>query len=162
MELLSKADKLKIFSELNDEQINVLYVYHKKKNKAVVQNIIKNTVVVNKDSDQYKILLKLINKILKNINKEEITDLLEFKNIDREFIIAQKDVYEEMEEELYKYYDKIKCGWYSRKNIKNFILTFLRHAVSIIGYEFSFIMKDTTDRVGDVNYRKKHIFYSVK
>ena len=45
---------------------------------------------ITKDSEKYKVALKLVNKILVNLGKDEITDLTDFKDIDREDII--KDV----------------------------------------------------------------------
>ena len=85
--------------------------------------------ILDKKSDKYKMALKLINKILTNISKDEIDDLTKFVNIDREEIIkdVNKKSFEEMEDELFKYFDKVKSGWYRRKTTKNYILTFLRY-----------------------------------
>ncbi len=61
--------------------------------------------------------LKFINEILKNIGKKEINDLTEFIGIDRLDIIKDinKETFERMEDKLFKYFDKVKCGWYQKK-----------------------------------------------
>lgn len=163
MESFSKSDKIKFFSELSDEHFNMLYLYYKKQTKPpVIKKVIKKEpIIVNKNTEQYKVLLKFLNKILLSIDKPEITDLLEFKNIDRKLIISKKNIYDEMEEELYTHFDRKACNWYARTQVKHFILTFLRNTISIIGYEFTFIKKDVRDNIGNINYRKTHIFYSI-
>jgi len=40
-----------------------------------------NVNTIDKDSEKYIVILKLINKILTNINKEHIDDLLKFSYI---------------------------------------------------------------------------------
>lgn len=94
----------------------------------------------DKDSEKYKIALKFINVILVNIGKEEVDDLVKFCGIDREDIIKEvnKKSFEEMEDELFKHFDKVKCGWYRRKVTKNYILTFLRCMCDILGLSFSY------------------------
>jgi len=119
---------------------------------------------VSKDSDKYKVALKLVNKILVNLGKDEIDDLTKFVDVDREDIIkdVNKKSFEEMEIILFKHFDKAKCGWYKRKKVKNYILTFLRYMCDLIGYEFSYIQRDITTEVDSKKYRKTCMFYSIK
>ena len=73
---------------------------------------------IEKDSDKYKVLLKLLNNILINIDKQEINDITDFKDIDREDIIKDVNLETlcEMEKELFnEHYNKKKCGYYKTK-----------------------------------------------
>ena len=77
-------------------------------------------------TEAYKISLKFINELLINLGKNKIENLLEFKDIDREHIIseASKKIFTDMEKELFKQFDKVKCGWYRRNDTKNYIFYF--------------------------------------
>ena len=71
-------------------------------------------IKIEKDSEKYQVTLKLLNKILVNLGKEEIDDFTKFKDIDREDIIKDINVeaLREMEKELFTvHYDKKKCGY---------------------------------------------------
>ena len=70
----------------------------------------------DKNSDKYKVSLKLVNKILVNIGKEEIDELTKFVDIDREDIIKDVNMttLTEMEGEVFQYFDKMKCGYYRK------------------------------------------------
>lgn len=119
---------------------------------------------MDKKSPKYKLALNLINKILTNGDKKEITDLTEFVNIDREIIISEKnkEYFVKIEKELYKQFDKAESGWYRRKQVKNYILTFMRYMCSDIGLTLTYEQKDITTNINGSNYRKTHSFYSIK
>ena len=89
----------------------------------------KNTKV-DKNSDKYKVILKLVNKILINLDKKEITDLTGFIDIDREDIIKDENnkTLVEMEKEIFKFFDKRKTGYYRKSDtlILNCLRGFLK------------------------------------
>ena len=60
---------------------------------------------VDMNSDKYKITLKFVNKLLENIGYKKINDLTEFKNINRDDIIKNKNKksLDAMEKEFLKY-----------------------------------------------------------
>lgn len=147
--------------DLTTENIKLLYDTVKSNKKKI--NLKKNKVPngqIDKNSDKYKIALKFVNKILKNLKMNQIDDLTQFKNIDREYIISDinKKTLTDMEKEIYKYFDKRTCGWYNRKYIENYILTFMRKICSELGYEFKWKQKNIQRK----SINKTHVFYSIK
>lgn len=114
-------------------------------------------------TDAYKISLTFINRILVNLGKNEVADLLEFKDIDRENIISDacKQIFTDLEKELFQQFDKVKCGWYRRNDTKHYILTFLRYMCNQLDLLFSYYKKDITEVVNGKNYRKTHVYYSI-
>lgn len=163
---LSKEDmllalKLKPTSDLPDDYIQILYGQVIKK-ASKKKNIIKVTIgkVVDKTSDKYKIALQFINKILENLKKDKINDLTDFKNIDRDDIVLDinKKTFDEMQDELFKHFNKKNCGWYARKRKKEYILTFLRKMCKELGFIFSYIQQD----ISHGKLRKNTSLYSIK
>ena len=118
---------------------------------------------VSKNSDKYKVALKFVNKILVNLEKDEIDDLTDFKDIDREDIIkdVNKKALDDMEKEILKHFEKKECSWYRRNETSHYILTFLRKVCSILGFSFSYYKKDITENINGKNYRKTHVYYSI-
>lgn len=139
-----------ILGENNNNQVNELIKNddNNKKNK------------VDESDPKYVVLLKFINRILANIGKPTITKLTEFINIDREDIIKKEnfDIFDKMDYKIFKYFNKSKSGWYRRKHVKNYILTFIRYACNEIGYDFTYIHKNK--QIKSLN--KTHMFYSIK
>ena len=64
--------------------------------------------IVDKSDPKYIIALQFLNHILTNINKPNINDILDFKDITRQEILKQENLNKlnEMESEVYKYFDK--------------------------------------------------------
>lgn len=118
----------------------------------------------NKDINAHKILLELINKILYNIGKNNIDNITNFINIDRDDIIKSinKESLFTMSHELFQYFDKSKCKWERRNTTKNYTLTFLRSACNLLNYKLSYEKKDITTTINNIKYRKTHYFYSIK
>lgn len=127
-----------------------------------VQKVVNIIVKVSCDNEKYKVILRLINKILINIGKTEIDDLTKFVDIDREDII--KDVNKEaligMESELFPLFNKKKVGYYRKTDA--LVLNCLRGMVKDIGYELFNVHKDITTTFDGKNYRKTHVIYSIK
>jgi hypothetical protein len=107
-----------------------------------------------------KIALSLINQIMINMDKDEIDTLINFKDIDRNDIIdvKNKTTLEDMQKELFTYFDKRDFGWYRRKKTKNYILTFLRYMCNDINFEFKYqeIKKQNDGQV------TSYMLYSIK
>jgi len=125
----------------------------------------KNTkikVPLEKDSDKYKVTLKLLNKILVNLGKEEIDDITKFKDIDREDIIKDINVKAlcEMEKELFtEHYDKKKCGFYRTTDLM--ALNCVRSIIKNAGYTFSSKKKEKCEKINGKSYKRSHYLYSV-
>ena len=83
---LTKDDRLKELgitgADLPEEAIMFLYKNKQKwmKKEERKEDKLKD---IDKTTDKYKLILKLVNRIMKNIGKDEIKDLREFKDIDR-------------------------------------------------------------------------------
>ena len=121
-----------------------------------------NNRIVDKNDSKYVLALQYLNHILANINKTQIQDILEFKDITRDDIIKQENLNKlnEMESELYKYFDKDKCGYYRKNN--NYPITFFRQMLKQIGYKAVRIEKDKTITINGTNYRKKFMIYHIE
>ena len=124
-----KLDKL----GQNELKLVLLYInkLHKKK-----ENVNHKRDDIDKTTDKYKILLLFVNGILKNIGKEEIDDLVKFRDIDRLDIIKQENkvLLDEMAPTLFKHFNKNKCGYY--RKTKNLPLNCLRGMCKEMGFVF--------------------------
>lgn len=117
---------------------------------------------ISRDSDKYKVILKLINKILTNIDKKEIDDLTKFMNIDREDIIKDinKQSLIDMESELFPLFNKKDSGYY-RITGNGFVLNCLRGLLKETGYELLYAQKERSEIINGRSFRRKHFFYSI-
>lgn len=168
--VLTKQDKLKQLNmdeniNISDEYIDILY------NARIINNKTKNNPIklkeikaIDKTTDKYKILLKLLNAILINMNKPIITDIKDFKDIDRDDINKDinKHAFANMEDEIYKYYNKSASGWYQRKSIKYFVVSFLKYASGDIGANFNSKRKDINMTINNKRMRTTHMFYTIE
>lgn len=108
------------------------------------------------------ILLELINQIFKKNQLKEINDLSEFIDVDRDIIIKEKEIFDNMSGKIFKFFDKKACAWYRRNNIKNYILTFFRYATSDIGYVFELNDRDITKEIDGKKFRRTYMLYTIK
>jgi len=117
---------------------------------------------LSKDNPKYIICLKFLNKILENSNKAQILDIFDFKEITRQEILLQQnlDYLLENEEEFYKHFNKVKCGFYRKSN--NYVINFLRGAIKMLGYKPVLIKKDNRVTIDGINYRKTFIYYHIE
>ena len=117
--------------------------------------------IIDKTSSKYIIALKFVNNILKNLDKSEINDLTDFKDIDREDIIKteNKELVETMQSELFKKgnFDKGKCGFYRRSQVKTYILTLLRYICLDLGFKFTY----TEKRIQKNTIAKSYYHYNI-
>ena len=118
--------------------------------------------IIDKNDPKYILALQFINHILTTNNKPQIQDILEFKDVTRQEILKQEnlDKLNEMENDMYKHFDKMKCGFY-RKN-DNYPITFFRQMLKEIGYKAIRVEKDKTINIDGVNYRKKFMIYHIE
>lgn len=117
---------------------------------------------LDKSDEKYKLALKFINNILVNAQKSEINDILEFKDINRQQIVTQQnlDILTNMESEIYKLFDKVKCGFYRKSD--NYVINCLRGMIKQIGYKIILEQKDKTVNINGESYRKKYMIYHIE
>lgn len=118
---------------------------------------------INKNSDQYRVALKFVNKILVNLEKEEIDDFTKFINIDREDIIkdCNKQSLIDMEKELFPTFDK-KASKYDRRDAKSFVLNVLRNFMKVIGHKMVYKRKEKCVVIENRTYKRSYYFYSIE
>jgi len=168
----NKEKLIKIINNvLSEEEIDCIYNEHilnkknniiKKKDKALDKEVKKKPIkIIDKSTSKYKILLKFINKILVNIDKDEIDDLTDFKNIDRLDIIKpkNKEILDKMAHRLYKYFAK-KSNFY--RKTPSIVLIIIRGLCKQIGLRFVSKQRETGERINNKYYRRTHMFYSIK
>ena len=129
--------KIKTLSEEELDLINKTLKTIEKKKKLKSEIAKKDRSNVDKTSAKYQLVLKFVNTILTNMGKPNITDLTQFKDIDRDDILNEKnkEYYEEHEKEYLDNFGKEATGYYRRKTTKNYILTFFRGIVDDVGLE---------------------------
>jgi len=117
---------------------------------------------ITNGSDKYKVLLKFVNKILVNIDKEEIDDLTKFINIDREDIIKDVNIkaLNEMAPELFVHYNKQSSRFYNKSNA--YTLNCLRGLLKEAGFKFTYVSKEVYEDFNGKSARRSHILYSIK
>jgi ABC-type proline/glycine betaine transport system ATPase subunit len=86
-----------------------------------------------------EIILKILNHVLKTCKKAEITNIYDFKDINREDIIkCNHDIFATMEKEIVANFDKAKIGWYRYKTTNNYVLTWIKGACPQANAKFTY------------------------
>jgi hypothetical protein len=118
--------------------------------------------IVDKNDPKYVLALQFLNHILTNNNKPQIQDILEFKDITRQEILKQENLNKlnEMETELYKHFDKDKCGYYRKTD--NYVINFFRQMIKEMGYKAVIEKKDRTVKIDGQSYRQKLMIYHIE
>lgn len=146
LDVLKKAnyDVDKIFSECLEKLYNT-YLKEQQKLKTEVPHT----------SAKYILALKFVNKILENIGKPQINVLTDFVRILRNDIIKQEniDVLNNMEDEIYQHFNKVKCGYYRKDILDTYILTLLRGMSKDLGLKCEMLKTSKCIK------RKIHSFY---
>ena len=114
-------------------------------------------------------MLKFFNGILKNIkgvNHIDITDITEFKDIDRNDIVnlqANSDLLKAMQDEIIGSFSKQESGYYGRNKRKDYILTVMRYMLKSLGYKISRRKIDITHPVENCSrgIRRSHYLFSI-
>jgi len=111
-----------------------------------------------------KILLKFVNKILTNLGKPSISNLLNFVDVDRDDILndVNKTIFDEMESEILEHFNKEKYLLSKKKSPKKFVLNFLKSACGESGYNLNYVKRDNTVLVDGRKYRRTLFLYSIK
>jgi hypothetical protein len=129
VEYIKKMKELDIPAEysIKKEYIDMLY------------DIFINGHKVSKDEKQEekkKMILSILNKILKISGKEKIKKLTDFE-LDRDDIIKEecREYFESKLDSIFEVFDKHTHKFYMRKQTQNFILTFLKTAIKELGHE---------------------------
>jgi len=93
------------------------------KNRIIESNIIDNI------TRKYRTTLCLTNIILKNAGIDIIDDLTNFKNIDRELIISEKNntQFDEFLPKIFEVFGKRECQFNQKEHTKHYILTVLKN-----------------------------------
>lgn len=110
---------------------------------------------------KYLVALKFVNKLLDNMGKENIDKLEDFKDIDRDNISTgqNKDTLVEMEDEIFKVFDKRACGYYNRKTSRSYPMSVLRGMANELGLKFVYEKKNSTVEVDGKNYKRTKLIY---
>ena len=118
--------------------------------------------IVDKNDPKYVIALQFLNHILTNNNKPQIQDILDFKDITRQEILKQENLNKlnEMETELYKHFDKDKCGYYRKTD--NYVINFFRQMIKELGYKAAIEKKDKKVKIDGQSYRQKLMIYHIE
>lgn len=99
-----KAVNIKSLDDLTKEDIDLIYKAHMKKKKKTIVKKKNNVKKIYEDDELYKVILEYLNKILENMNKEPIKKITEFKDIDRNDIIHERNskILDDMEDKIFK------------------------------------------------------------
>ena len=115
---------------------------------------------------KHNFALSFFNDILKNTQGDKyvpINDLAEFKDVDRELIIEQKNkqIFEDAHDEILKLYTKNEIRYYDRNRISHFILSFCRILCNDLGYKFARKQCQYNVVIDGKKYRKLTYNYSI-
>jgi hypothetical protein len=158
------ALKLDTSVSIPDDYVDILYKYIIiDKSQIKTKNTQPQVKTIDTTSDKYIVLLKFLNNIMDKLNRPHITHITEFANINRDDIIRE-DVgimFNKMHKELFKHFDKVKCGWYRRNLTNTYILTFLRYACDELNIDFTYKKKEKSQWIGNTSFKKAYIVYSI-
>jgi hypothetical protein len=149
-----KSLKIKKLDELPEKYLIQLHKLVLKDNPSP-----KKEIGVNKKSEKYKILLKLVNQILVNIGENPIKQLTEFKDVDRLKLIrdVNNNTLDDHATVFCEHFDKWKIG-YMRKT-DNLVLNVIRGLCKEINLKFTAKRKG----IGIGNNQTKMVFlYSIE
>ena len=118
--------------------------------------------IIDKADAKYILALQFLNHILTNNNKPQIQDILDFKDMTRQEILKQENLNKlnEMETEIYKHFDKDKCGFYRKTD--NYVINFFRQMLKELGYKAVVEKKDRTIKIEGQSYRQKLMIYHIE
>ena len=139
--LYTELNKKKTFVEgqIEDKSIKDKLI-EDKNNKVSTKSPEKRKINIDKNSTKYIVVLKLLNKILSECDRKPINDIFEFKSMTKNQITKNPDVNNlfDLEEEIFTKdcFDRRECKWHMKKNIKNYIFTFLKCACKEFNVKF--------------------------
>jgi len=175
--ILTKEDKLKAIGlpedydnkGLTDEVLNDKYDKINKTDETVVNKMKKKTnsntytkkqkyQKVDNDSETYKITLEFLNCILKVIDKPEITNIIEFKDIKRDDLL-KPEFNQSLTNNINKIIDhfgKSKIRYNMKNKFDCYVLTVIKYLTSFCGYQFvsKHVNEITIESKCNYNYTK--------
>jgi hypothetical protein len=91
------------------------------------------------DNKRIKLVLKFFNRVLDELDMDEIDDLRDFKNIDRKLLIKPeiREIIEDMHSDIKDNICDAKVVYYKRNNVKEFNLVYMRALCKGIGMRFT-------------------------
>jgi len=106
------------------------------------------------------ILLKLINKILVGVGLKEIINLIDFVDIERDYLIKDicSQIIKDMETELYMFFNKTGASY--KKDAKKFVLNCLKSFAKQANIKLCYRKKDVPVTIDGVLYRRIVYVYS--
>lgn len=113
----------------------------------------------DKLNERYNILIKLLNKLLESMGEKQIVEATEFKDIARKKLLNKKniEVYEEMADEIHKYYSKDQLRHGQRAYIKHYIIVVIRKMCEFVFLNF----KSTTIQNKEGKKKVTYVYYSI-
>jgi hypothetical protein len=154
------VDNLKDLDKLSVESLNIIKkTVDRQQNKLLkIKPIIIKNNNIDVTSIKYILLLKLANLILSNLKKPVITDIREFKNIDRIDIInpIHLEGFNKLIKEIIEHFDKknLKPYLYASCNV---VYLYLKHMCKEIGLKI--VTKSFNKQIKTVI--KTHYIYSI-
>jgi hypothetical protein len=91
------------------------------------------------DVHKNKIALKFFNRVLDELDMDEIDELTEFKNVDRKLLVKPgiREIIDEMHSEISKKVVEMKMTYYRRNSVKEFNLVYIRGLCTALGKRIS-------------------------
>jgi len=162
---ISKEDKLKaiglpidfnkekITDDILDEIYNEVVEENQKKQKCLknVTGIKKSKYEkVDNDSTTYKLTLNLLNDLLKQFGKNPITEITQFRDIDRNNLLDSKcdEILNAHINEIINHFGKTRIRYNTRSESNCYVLSLIKYLTSLCGYTFSstrsnYLVKDS-------------------
>lgn len=155
--------------DISDKVLDTLYkkfINEKKENDKNIKNKIKNNdqkgqiyikktkmkIKVDKESEQYKITLEFLNTILTTMEKEQINDITEFKDINRNNLIKDecKKIVDDYLERIIKQFGKTKIAYRNRNTVDHYIISLIKYMAINCGYSFKShnVFESSADKPG--------------
>lgn len=126
---------------LSDYALNIIYEkYLTMKDKMIDIYSEENPSEAVLKKVKESIILKILNEILVISNLPQIERLEDFREISLNIIVNDntKIVFQDMSDEISKYFDKVKCGYYRNyEKSPNYQLNILKGLVQCTGYKFN-------------------------
>lgn len=145
---------IKSINDLNNEYIKILYIY-----KILKPFIIDKNNDNKENIDKENIYLKFLNKILSINNKPNIDSLNKFTYLFKSQIIKiEKDPeYNDILEEIFKYFDKKIIKYYNRNILSYYSLKLFKTMAIEINYKIKKKSKNNKE-----NNNIKEAYYSIQ
>jgi hypothetical protein len=170
----NRADKLETIGlkknypveQISDKVLDKMYddFIQNKKEKELTRgkNISKpKNNKVDKSDPRYIMTLNILNAILKELNKQEIDDIIQFKDISKDELLCgecKKIIYAQYPD-IIKLFENHGVKDFCRINGTNYVINNIRFLAINCGYSFISRQKEKKEKCGDGMYKRKFITY---